>query len=53
MTYIHPLWPDIPDEKTLNDGFALSQNALKLAETEKVRAVGAFICLESKCRRIS
>jgi hypothetical protein len=24
MTYIHPLWPDIPDEKTLNDGFALS-----------------------------
>jgi len=35
MTYIHPLWPDIPDEKTLNDGFALSQNALKLAETEK------------------
>ena len=43
MTYIHPLWPDIPDEKTLNDGFALSQNALKLAETEKEKQYGAAV----------
>ena len=43
MTYIHPLWPDIPDEKTLNDGFALSQNALKLAETEKEKLYGAAV----------
>ena len=43
MTYIHPLWPDIPDEKALNDGFALSQNALKLAETEKEKLYGAAV----------
>ena len=43
MTYIHPLWPDIPDEKTLNDGFALSQNALKLAETEKEKLYAAAV----------
>jgi hypothetical protein len=43
MTYIHPLWPDIPDEKTLNDGFALSQNALKLAETKKEKLYGAAV----------
>lgn len=43
MTYIHPLWPDIPDEKTLNDGFVLSQNALKLAETEKEKLYGAAV----------
>jgi tetratricopeptide (TPR) repeat protein len=43
MTYIHPLWPDIPDEKTLNDGFALSQNAMKLAETEKEKLYGAAV----------
>ena len=43
MTYIHPLWPDIPDEKTLNDGFVLSQNALKLADTEKEKLYGAAV----------
>ncbi|HEY6627103.1 MAG TPA: hypothetical protein VIZ21_09120, partial [Ignavibacteriaceae bacterium] len=43
MTYIHPLWPDIPDDKTLNAGFALSQNALKLAETEKEKLYGAAV----------
>ena len=43
MTYIHPLWPDIPDDKTLNDGFVLSQNALKLAETEKEKLYGAAV----------
>jgi hypothetical protein len=43
MTYIHPLWPDIPDEKTLNDGFALCQNALKLAETDKEKLYGAAV----------
>ena len=44
MTYIHPLWPDIPDEKMLNDGFVLSQNALKLAETEKEKFYGDGCC---------
>lgn len=43
MSYIHPLWPDIPDEKMLNDGFALSQNALKLAETEKEKLYGMAV----------
>lgn len=43
MTYIHPLWPDIPDEKTLNDGFVLSQNALNLAETKKEKLYGAAV----------
>lgn len=43
MTYIHPLWPDIPDEKMLNDGFVLSQNALKLAETEKEKLYGMAV----------
>lgn len=43
MSYIHPLWPDIPDDKTLNDGFVLSQNALKLAKTEKEKLYGAAV----------
>ncbi|MFI5237556.1 MAG: tetratricopeptide repeat protein, partial [Ignavibacteriales bacterium] len=43
MTYIHPLWPDIPDEKMLNDGFTLSQNALKLAKTDKEKFYGAAV----------
>jgi tetratricopeptide (TPR) repeat protein len=43
MTYIHPLWPDIPDDKTLNDGFVLSQNALSLAKTEKEKLYGAAV----------
>ena len=43
MTYIHPLWPDLPDEKTLNDGFILCQNALKLAETDKEKLYGAAV----------
>ena len=43
MTYIHPLWPDIPDEETLKDGFILSQNALKLAETEKEKLYGMAV----------
>jgi len=43
MTYVHPLWPDIPDNNMLNDGFVLSQNALKLAKTEKEKLYGAAI----------
>ena len=43
MTYVHPLWPDVPDNNMLNDGFVLSQNALKLAETEKEKLYGAAI----------
>jgi len=43
MTYVHPLWPDIPDNKTLNDGFILCQNALKLAQTKKEKLYGNAI----------
>lgn len=43
MSYIHPLWPDVPDEKILNAGFILSQNALKLAETEKEKLYAAAV----------
>ena len=43
MTYVHPLWPDVPNNNMLNDGFILSQNALKLAETEKEKLYGAAI----------
>lgn len=43
MTYIHPLWPDAPNEKMLNDGYILSQTALKLAQTKKEKLYGAAI----------
>ena len=43
MTYVHPLWPDVPDKDVLNDGFVLSQNALKLAKTKKEKLYGAAI----------
>jgi tetratricopeptide (TPR) repeat protein len=43
MTYIHPLWPDIPDEKMLKDGYILSQKALNLAKTEKEKLYGSAV----------
>ncbi len=43
MTLIHPLWPDIPDEKMLKDGYILSQKALNLAKTEKEKLYGSAI----------
>jgi tetratricopeptide (TPR) repeat protein len=35
MTYIHPLWPDVPGEDRMEMGWVLSQTALGLAKTEK------------------
>jgi hypothetical protein len=43
MSYLHPLWPDIPDDNTLNKGFILCQNALKLAQTKKEKLYGNAI----------
>jgi len=43
MSYIHPLWPDVPDEKQLKDGLLLSLNALSLAETEKEKLYGKAV----------
>ncbi len=43
MTYIHPLWPDIPSEERMDRGWYLSQTALNLARTEKEKLYGAAI----------
>lgn len=43
MTFIHPLWSDVPDEKTMEEGYILSQTALKLAKTKKEKLYGAAI----------
>ena len=43
MTLEHPLWPDIPDEDMLKEGYVLSQTALNLAKTKKEKYYGAAI----------
>lgn len=43
MTFIHPLWPDVPDSVTLENGYLLSQNALNLAKTEKEKLYGSAV----------
>ena len=35
MTYIHPLWPDVPTEDKMTRGWILAQTALNLAGTIK------------------
>jgi tetratricopeptide (TPR) repeat protein len=40
MTYIHPLWPDVPNEKRMEMGWVLSQTALGLAQTQKEKLYG-------------
>jgi tetratricopeptide (TPR) repeat protein len=35
MTYIHPLWPDIPSPDKMKSGIELSQKALNLASNER------------------
>jgi tetratricopeptide (TPR) repeat protein len=43
MTYIHPLWPDVPDSALLEKGYVISQNALSLAKTKKEKLYGAAV----------
>ena len=43
MTYIHPLWPDVPDSALLEKGYLVSQNALSLAKTKKEKLYGAAV----------
>ncbi len=43
MTYIHPLWPDVPDSTLLEKGYVVSQNALSLAKTKKEKLYGAAV----------
>ncbi len=40
MTYIHPLWPDVPGEERMKLGWALSQRALSLAEKDREKLFG-------------
>ena len=40
MTYIHPVWPDVPSNETMDRGWFLSQTALNLAKNEKENLYG-------------
>ncbi len=43
MTLEHPLWPDVPDNDMLKEGYILSQTALNLAKTKKEKYYGGAI----------
>ncbi len=43
MTYIHPLWPDVPTPEEMESGYVLSQRALRLAKKDKEKLYGATI----------
>ncbi|MEO8232233.1 MAG: hypothetical protein ABI638_08115 [Ignavibacteriota bacterium] len=43
MTIVHPLWPEIPNEDELKEGYLLSQTALNLAKSKKEKFYGAAI----------
>lgn len=55
MTYIHPVWPDVPSEKRMQKGYLLSQTALGLAKTEKEKLYGnailQFYSLDEKSKK--
>ena len=55
MTYIHPVWPDVPTEKRMQKGYLLSQTALGLAKTEKEKLYGnailQFYSLDDKSKK--
>jgi tetratricopeptide (TPR) repeat protein len=55
MTYIHPVWPDVPSEKRMQKGYLLSQTALGLAKTEKEKLYGnailQYYSLEEKTKK--
>ena len=40
MTFIHPLWPDVPSEERMKSGVVLSQRALELAKNDKEKLYG-------------
>ena len=43
MTYIHPVWPDVPSEERMERGWILSQTALNLASTIKEKLFGTAL----------
>lgn len=43
MTYIHPMWPDMPSEEQMESGYILSQRALSLAKKPNEKLYGAAV----------
>ncbi len=43
MTYIHPLWPDVPSEDEMTRGWIFAQTALNLASTMKEKLYGTAL----------
>jgi tetratricopeptide (TPR) repeat protein len=43
LTFIHPLWPDAPDEAHLKSGLALASKAVNIASTAREKALGAAL----------
>lgn len=43
MSYIHPLWPDVPSAEQMESGYLLSQRALTLASKPKEKLYGAAL----------
>jgi tetratricopeptide (TPR) repeat protein len=43
MTYIHPLWPEIPTPEDMEKGYVLSDKAMKLAKKDKEKLYGATV----------
>jgi tetratricopeptide (TPR) repeat protein len=43
MTYIHPVWPDVPSEEEMTRGWVLAQTALNLAGTIKEKLYGTAL----------
>jgi tetratricopeptide (TPR) repeat protein len=43
MTFIHPVWPDVPSDERMDRGWLLSQTALGIAKTEKEKLYGAAL----------
>jgi len=43
MTYIHPVWPDVPSEDEMTRGWILAQTALNLASTMKEKLYGTAL----------
>ena len=43
MTYIHPLWPDVPSAEEMESGWKLSQKAMSLAGNQTQQLYGAAL----------
>jgi tetratricopeptide (TPR) repeat protein len=43
MSYIHPLWPDMPTEQEMESGLLLSQRGMSLAKNQKEKLYGSAL----------